>query len=457
MTDELTWASAREIAARVVAREVSPVEVLEHFLGRIEDAQPVLNAFDHLDLPRARADAAAAERAVLAGDEVGSLIGVPTAVKAHIDIAGVPETLPFGMGIARKNHPVIDRLRAAGAIVVGHTTMPAMGGMGEFVYDASARNAWDTSRTPGISSAGTAAALMAGLLPVAIGSDGGGSSRLPAAYSGYVGVHPTPGLVPWVDSRGQTFSDTSTIGPAARDAHDAALVLSVIAGTDPRDQGGLQVALPDPCGEIHRGADGLRIAWTEDFGFAREYAVEETERVIAAVRTAVLGLSSIGVTVDETPVDWENYLQAFCVYSFAGVASLGIPGVTVATDEEWDAAADVRTRMWQRFARIFEHHDLVVSPTIHSVAPPLEVFAERVPDGLAILRMTHGTPGYTYYTAMCNWLRLPAVSVPCGTVDGLPVGMQIIGPPGSEARILRLANEVLKGRPVAHPGDRSWS
>ena len=255
MTEELTWAPAWRLSELIRSKEVSPVEVVDHFLGRIEQFEPELKAFDHLDPAGSRQAAKEAEAAVLAGDDLGPLHGIPTAVKCHIDIEGVPETMPFGTGIARRDHPVITRLRDAGAIVIGHTTMPALAA--DFSFDglASARNPWDTSRTPGISSVGTAAAVTAGLLPVAIGSDGGGSSRVPAAYSGYIGMHTTPGLVPWVDPRGQTTSYTSTIGPAARDARDAATVLSVIAGPDPRDQAGLQVDLAD-CAQRNRSRSG---------------------------------------------------------------------------------------------------------------------------------------------------------------------------------------------------------
>ena len=215
MPEELTWAPVWRISELIGAKQVSPVEVLEHFLSRIEEHQGVLQAFDHLDVDRARLEAKAAEAAVLAGDRLDLLHGIPIAVKGHLDIQGLPQTAPFGTGIAEHDDLTVERLRAAGAVIVGHTGMPVYARDGSFDYEATARNPWDPSRTPGISSAGSAAAVAAGLLPVALGSDGGGSTRLPATYSGLVGVHPTAGLVPWL---GAMQSATSTIGPIARRA-----------------------------------------------------------------------------------------------------------------------------------------------------------------------------------------------------------------------------------------------
>ena len=177
MADELTWVPAWRISERIRAKEVSPVEVLEHFLGRIEQHQGTLRAFVHLDEGRARQDAKAAESAVLEGEELGPLHGIPMAVKSHLDIEGLPQTPPFGTDIAKDDDLIVERLRGAGAVIVGHTGMPIYASDGSFDYEATARNPWDPSRTPGISSAGSAAAVAAGLLPVALGSDGGGSTR----------------------------------------------------------------------------------------------------------------------------------------------------------------------------------------------------------------------------------------------------------------------------------------
>jgi Asp-tRNA(Asn)/Glu-tRNA(Gln) amidotransferase A subunit family amidase len=447
MSDDLTWASVGRLVEMIRAKDVSPVEVLDHFLGRIEEHQPVLHAFDHIDDRRVRQHAKEAETAVLAGDDLASLHGIPLAVKCHLDIEGLPQTPPFGTDIATRDDLVVQRLRAAGALVVGHTGMPVNAPDGRIDHAATARSAWDTERTPGISSAGSASAVAAGLLPAAIGSDGGGSSRLPAAYSGLVGVHPTSGFVPWVDPRGQTSTYTSTIGPIARNVRDAATILAAIAGPDGRDLGGLHVELPDPRRDLELGADGLHLAWTDDFGFARNYAVEESERVIAHVRDAAFGLAGIGASVTPTGESWEDYVDANRVHSFSGIASMGLPAIGTFDPERWEAASALRSRNSLRFRTLFAHHDLLLSPTIHSVAPTLEVFADRIPRGLSLVEGGHGPDSYSVYTAQFNWLRFPAVSVPCGFVDELPVGMQIVGPPGSDVKILRLAHAMLEAFP----------
>jgi Asp-tRNA(Asn)/Glu-tRNA(Gln) amidotransferase A subunit family amidase len=444
MTDELTWAPAWRISEMIRAREVSPVEVLDHFLGRIDEHQPALNAFDHLD-ERAHSDAKAAEAAVLAGDDLGPLHGIPMAVKCHLDIEGLPQTFPFGSGIADHDDLTVERLRAAGAVIVGHTGMPVYASDGNFDHAATARNPWDQSRTPGISSAGTAAAVAAALLPVALGSDGGGSTRLPAAYSGLVGVHPTGGMVPWL---GALPSGSSTIGPIARDALDAATVLSVIAGPDGRDQIGLHVELPDPRSELDRGADGLKLAWTDDFGFALDYAVEESSRVVEYIRAAALDAGLIGATVVPIDEKWEDHsIMMQASFAAAGVASMGLEG-TGGVEELIDAATALRQRSWLRFRKLFRSYDLLICPTIHSVAPTIEVFATRVPSGMSIVQAGPGVMSYTAYTGQFNLLKFPAVSVPCGFVDGLPVALQIVGFSGHDSKVLRFARAFTQAFPL---------
>lgn len=449
MSDMLTWLPAWRIRELVAAREISPVEVTEHFLGRIEEHQPALHAIEHLDLFKVRAQAKAAEVAVLSGAALGALHGVPVAVKSHLDIEGFPETMPFGMGIAPGDDLVVERLRAAGAVIIGHTNMPVFREDGSMDYEATARNPWDTSRTPGISSAGSAAAVAAGLLPVAVASDGGASSRVPAAYSGIIGVHTTPGSVPWVNHKRQTgMGNTSTIGPMARDVRDAAEVLSVIAGPDGRDEIGLPVGLPDPRGELECGAAGMRLIWSDDFGYTRKYGFDEGERVINHIRDAAFAMNSIGASVEATDEVWEDSIEAMRYkYAAEGLASMGLTGGDPAPEDAYKTAIGVRHRNWQRFQKIFVRGDFLLCPTIASIAPKIEIFAMRIPTGMSIINLVPGAASYTAYCGLFNWLKFPSVSVPCGFVDGLPVGLQIVGPSGSEAKILRLAQAFVQAFP----------
>lgn len=461
MADDLTWAPVWRLSELIQTKDVTPVEVLEHFLARITEHNPALHALEHLDEDRARADAKAAERRMLAGEAIGVLDGIPLAVKGHIPIQGTPLSDPFGKGPERLDDVSVERLRGAGAVIVGHATMPKYTSEGAFDWYATARNPWDVERTPGVSGTGGAATVAAALLPAVVGSDGAGSSRLPSAYSGVVGVHPTAGLVPWVDHNHYATRLGSTLGPMTRDVRDAAEILSVIAGPDGRDHLGLQIEQPDPRSELGLGAQGLKLAWTDDFGFARNYPAEESDRVIAHIRQAALALNGIGATVEPADETWEDYLDAALIHGavYTGMPIMGPEAGAAISDADWDAATAVRQNNWLRFRKLFREYDLLLSPTIHSIAPTLDVFTSRAPAPV-FDRRTPGHDSFVVYTSIFNWLGFPAVSVPCGFVDGMPVGLQIVGPPGSDARILRVAQAFLEAfprdeRPVGYEGSEA--
>ena len=291
MSEALTWMPAWQIRELIGKAEISPVEVTEHFLGRIEELNPTLKAFATLDAVGARAQAKRAEEAVLAGQPLGTLHGIPISAKEHIPIAGLPTQELFGpnVTVAVRDELGIARLRGAGAIVLGtNTQMGTAGGatrqsddpraFGAFNWEKEARNPWDPSRVPGWSSAGPAASAAARLVPIAIGSDGGGSTRLPGAYSGVVGVHPTSNLIPSVDYTGLRPTPMLTIGPLCRDVVDAAIALQAMAGPDGRDFLCQQIDPPDYLEQVAAGAAGLRLGWTDDFGFTDMYAQEESPR-----------------------------------------------------------------------------------------------------------------------------------------------------------------------------------
>jgi Asp-tRNA(Asn)/Glu-tRNA(Gln) amidotransferase A subunit family amidase len=314
-----------------------------------------------------------------------------------------------------------------------------------FNWDAEARNPWDTSKGPGWSSSGGAAATAAGLVPVALGSDGGGSTRLPAAYSGVVGVHPTRGLIPSVNYEHPTFDLTTTIGPLARDVRDAAVVTQAMAGPDGRDYICIQGKTPDFLTSLEAGVEGQRFAWTDDFGYASLYAAEESPRVIAHVREAAFGLQDLGARVETTGEVWEDPKRGGgpaegepFVYQIAVAPSrAALPGHS---PQAYQDAAEERARNWERFRRLFGTYDLLLSVTSQLVASSVEEWDNAWTNGGQ--RYPHGTfaPTYVSHTVLFNLLGFPAVSVPCGFIDGLPVGLQIIGPPGREDVILRAAS-----------------
>jgi Asp-tRNA(Asn)/Glu-tRNA(Gln) amidotransferase A subunit family amidase len=447
MGDELTWMPAWQIRELIVKGDVSPVEVTEHFLGRIEEHQETLKAFRHVDHEGARVQAKAAEAAVRDGNHLGPLHGIPISVKEHIAVAGLP-VLVLGVGEkrARSDDLGVARLREAGAVIVGTNAMmgtqaPAPG---EYNWEAEARNPWDASRVPGWSSSGGAATAAAALLPLAIGSDGGGSTRLPGVYSGVVALHPSAGLIPSFNYGAQArHNPTGTIGPMTRDVTDAAIVLQAMAGPDGRDFDCMQSNPPDYVAALSQGVDGLRLGWTDDFGFASMYAFPESPRVIAAVRDAAKGFAALGGELDTLDETWEDFYPGLggTMHLFAGT------GARVDKDL-WNTAIDLRDRNWRLFRSVFANHDLIVSATAQILAPKIEDWASYW-GGTGPVPFPHKVfaPHYTSHTHMFNWLGFPALNVPAGFVDGLPVGLQLVGWPGSEDKILRAAHSFLAAFP----------
>jgi aspartyl-tRNA(Asn)/glutamyl-tRNA(Gln) amidotransferase subunit A len=462
MADDLTWLPAWQLRELIGKGEVSPVEVVDHFLGRIEEHDPVLHTMAHVDDAGAREQARRAEAAVRAGDDLGALHGVPTAVKEHIAVGGMP-LMPalYGPGmhtppIATRDNLGIERLRASGAIIVGTNTMMGTAGGGRmkepgvfapFNWEAEARNPWDPSRVPGWSSSGGAASAAAGLLPFTIGSDGGGSTRLPGAYSGVVGLHPTVGLFPNVDYDLPRLPNDITIGPLARDVRDAAIVTQVMAGPDGRDMFCLPFEPPDMLSRIEDGVEGQRFAWTDDFGYASLHASGESRRVIDVARDAAMGFGNVGATVEATDEVWEDWAEGSGITGAA--FNPPMPDLPRPTSSQFQAGFEKRGRNVARFAKLFRDFDLLLSPTTQRVAMPVDDWeAAWTTEGPKFPGGSFAAT-YTAHTAMFNWLRFPAVSVPCGFVDGLPVGLQIVGPPGSDDRILRAAQAFVRTFPRA--------
>jgi Asp-tRNA(Asn)/Glu-tRNA(Gln) amidotransferase A subunit family amidase len=462
MADELTWMPASEMRVLIGKGEVSPVEVTDHFLGRIEELNPTLKAFRSLDVASARDQAQRAEDAVRRGEELGLLHGIPVSVKEHIAVAGHPLMgVGFPEPISTRDALGVQRLRDAGAVVFGTNTMMYTNGLREdadgkmimaFDWDAEARNPWDTTRVPGWSSSGGAAATAARLIPLAIGTDGGGSTRLPAAYSGVFGLHPTTTLIPWADyDRPQVSPMMMSMGPLARHVGDAAIALQAMAGPDGRDFTCMQSDPPDYLATIDGGVDGMRFAWTDDFGFTEMYAQAESSRVIAAVRAAALGLAKIGATVEPSDAAWEDFFPGFAASTYLYPTGGARPPRPA--PEQWASALDTRKRNYDRFRAVLAGHDLLLSATTQLLPRTVEEWADAWTVGGSNFQ-PHGlfAPVYTSHTHMFNWLGFPAASVPCGFVDGLPIGLQLIGLPGDEVTILRVANAFQQSFPqLDHP------
>jgi aspartyl-tRNA(Asn)/glutamyl-tRNA(Gln) amidotransferase subunit A len=458
MSEEITWLPAWQIREMIAKREISPVEVTEHFLSRIEEHDGKLKSFAHVDHAGARAQAKRAEKAVTAGDELGSLHGIPVSVKGHIFVDGLPT---FDMGTlsnipaAPRDDVQVERLRAAGAVIVGTNTLMGSGAdVGQaggdprrmYNWDVEARNPWDTSRVPGWSSSGTAAAVCARLVPIGLGSDGGGSTRLPSAYSGVFGIVATPGRIPWIHPSSPALALTASTGPMCRDVLDGAIATQAMAGPDGRDYYSLPDDPDDYTVNIEDGVAGMRFAWSDDMGYASIYAQEESPRVIAAIRSAAQGFNQLGATVESTEEKWDDFWDGFQMINRAFGAGGRGAGDQPPAAEFW-ASLQSRGENVDRFTRLFKDYDVLLTPTAQLTARKVEDWNDCwTVNGP---QYAHGSFAgvYTSHVMLFNWLSMPAFSVPAGFVDGLPVGMQIVGKPGTEAKMFKIARAFQKAFP----------
>lgn len=447
--------TAVELRRRIGAKEISPVEVLESCLTRIALINPAVNAMVVLDADRARE----AEAAVMRGDDLGPLHGIPVAVKDAQDLKGVRTT--YGSPIHADHVPAQDgaciaRLRDAGAILIGKTNTPewSAGANSRNPVHGVTANPFDLTRSAAGSSGGSAAALACGMAPLASGSDMGGSLRNPAGYCGIVGMRPSPGLVA-SDKRAIGWSPLATDGPMARTVADTALMLSVMASDDARDP--LAYTLPD---EPVRGRPerwvlppvalkGLKLAFTDDFGFA------PTEQHIRRVfRSRVAAIAPLFAAAEETSPDCTGADDAFAVLRASNfLASHGAgyrtdphmygPLVRANLEEaltyslsDYARAASAQTRIYRAYQAFFAQHDVLVSPTITlSPRPWSESYPTEI-DGVA-------TQSYYHWLALAYAVTLaghPAVSLPLGRDEaGLPFGLQIVGRRGGDAQVLAVA------------------
>jgi aspartyl-tRNA(Asn)/glutamyl-tRNA(Gln) amidotransferase subunit A len=455
---EFAFSSAAHLANLVASKAVSPVELVDRALGRIAASQPTLNAFITICAEEARAAAWEAEAAVMLGDLLGPLHGVPFAVKDLVNTAGVRTT--FGSIALVDNVPVADspsvaRLKEAGAILIGKTTTPEFGH--KCFTDAPlfgrTANPWDLSRTCGGSSGGAAASVAGGLVPIGIGTDGGGSSRIPAACCGVVGFKQTLGLVPH-DLTPDGFGNQSHITPMTRTVMDTALMLQAMAGPDRCDPHSLGLAMPDfveaalPKGDL----GGLRIAWRPYLG-NDALAGEVREACEAALRV----FEELGAVVEPIEDDfrstepiWLVLTQSFWNARFRRhVAQFGNRmSDTLVRQMDTGAAHSAvalqeamfeRTRVFREIEGWFAEYDLVATPTLSRTALPIDhdFFAPIEIDGALF-----GTVRQAWYpyTLPFNLSGSPAVTLPCGFAgDGLPMGLQLVGPHLGDARLLRAA------------------
>ncbi|MDR3496088.1 MAG: amidase [Ancalomicrobiaceae bacterium] len=453
--------TAVDIAAGIRARRFSATEIVEAAYAATAAVEPAIHAFSTLAEPQARAAAARVDAAVAAGEDPGPLAGVPVAIKDLVMTAGIRTT--FGSRLYADYVPadddiVVERLKAAGAIVVGKTNAAEFGFGAHgcnLVFDIT-RNPWDVSLTPGGSSAGSGAAVAAGVVPLAIGSDGGGSIRIPASFCGLFGMKASMGRVPlWPGCRDETLPGASGwesiehVGPITRTVADAALMLSVIAGPDGRDRWSI------PCGDVDwTGAPAqplprkLKVAyWPKWPGLPIDPRITALVDTAVATYAEALGFE---VTVTEPPAI--PIRQAFDVLialenDLTGLRRLVAekhvevtPAVRqfLATRLPLEAATDAITvrKAWANaMARVMAEVDLILTPTLAALP-----FAADATQPGEIAGVPIGPEDWCPFTYPFNLTGQPAASVPCGLAEGrLPVGIQIVGPHLGDGLVLSVA------------------
>ena len=461
---ELSYMPATELAHAIRTRQVSSVEVTQHFYERIERLDSRLNSYLALCQEQALADARAADDAVARGWPLGPLHGIPISIKDLEMSKGIPTTM--GSALFRDRTPeidsvVVERVKAAGAVVLGKTNTPEFGQSGttENRVSEPCRNPWNTARTPGGSSGGAGAALAAGLCTIATGSDGGGSIRIPAAFSGVFGIKPTQHRVPRYGGYGRPAANHfSQSGPMSRTVADTALLLQVLAGPDSRDPNSIKETPPDFSAGLGRGVEGMRIAWTPDYGYA---AVDPEVAEITARAARVF--EELGATVEDAPLNLEDpfdaFFDVFATATYTSYAHLleehrdefSEPGLySLEHGATVDGArlsraihrVDVLGRQMEDF---FDTYDLLLSPTMPT--PAFEI--GRKPSVIGG-REVDPMWGFIPFTFPINMTGQTASSVPCGfSADGLPIGLHIIGPRRAEARVLQASAAFERARPWA--------
>ena len=469
---ELGFTPTHKLREMIGSKEISPVELTESHLRRADELDPQLGIFVTRISEQAMDVARDAEAAVMRGDELGPLHGIPVPYKDTEPMAGVRWThgsLPHTDSIAENDSIPLERVVNAGGIITGKTNTPENGfaGTTENRLGPPARNPWNTDKTPGGSSGGASAAVASGLTSFAPGGDGGGSIRIPASFAGVYGIKATQGRVPRAASHdrnaGFSIVNNATSGPLTRTVRDAAITLGVISGYDPRGEyDTVTDDVPDYLGALIKGVKGLKIGWTPDMG--GNPVDPEVAKVTEKSAKVFEELGATVETVEFSPSNYEEVLWTFLDY-------FAIKGLHAAKDdfvnsrelltdyfgEYMDRANDLSAeRMWQILCDIgwyrkyvndyFTKYDLLLSPTL--AVPAFDI--GEAPDVIGGKHVPHRLWGFTPFTYLFNLTGNPAASAPAGfSSDGLPIGLHIIGDMRDEVTVLAASAAFEEARPWA--------
>lgn len=459
---DLADCTAIELLRLYRGGQASPVEAARAVLARIDRLNPQLNAFCLVAHEQALAAAQASEARWQRGAPCGALDGVPVSIKDLILTQGWP-TLRGSRTIDPQqawdvDAPVTARLREAGAVLLGKTTTPEFGCKGETNSPLTGitRNPWNPAKTPGGSSGGTAAAVAAGMGPLSVGTDGAGSVRIPAAFCGNFGLKPSFGRVPAYPL--SPFGTVAHLGPHSMSVEDAALMMTVISAPDARDWTSLPPDGRDYAVGLHDGLRGLRVAFSPTLGYAQVHP-----DVAAAVVAAVRELEALGAHVEPVDPGFEDPLDISTGLWFAGSWTLWntlTPEQQALTDPDFRAQAELGSRLslldlqrlhlrrgvlGSQMRQFMQRHDLLVTP---AVAVP--AFDAR-PAGHAPMT-PQAMLGWTPFSYPFNLTQQPACTIPCGlTRDGLPIGLQFVGPMFGDALVLRAARAYESAHPIPRP------
>jgi aspartyl-tRNA(Asn)/glutamyl-tRNA(Gln) amidotransferase subunit A len=462
MKNDLCSLSATELLALYRKKKVSPVETTKAVLARIDKLNPVLNAFCVLDEKQALMLAKQSEERWRKGAPQGQLDGVPVSIKDLLLTKGWP-TLRGSKTVDPKgpwndDAPVSARLREHGAVLLGKTTTPEFGwkGVTDSPLTGITRNPWNPKMTPGGSSGGAAAAVASGMGPLTVGTDGGGSIRIPCGFTGLVGLKPSFGRVPaWPLS---PMGTVAHVGPMTRTVEDCALLLNVLSLPDRRDWHALPFDGRDYRVGLEDGVRGLRIAYSADLGYAKV-----DDEIAAIVKKAVSKFQDLGAFVEARDPGFADCGPLFAAHWFPGAAMIvrntpaakrkrmdkGLldtarAGEKVTTAQYLDAVKQ-RGALGELMNRFHEKYDLLLTPTL-----PLAAFQAGV-ELSNILRQKRWTD-WSPFSYPFNLTQQPAATVPCGlTKKGLPVGLHIVGPRHADALVLRAARAFESTQPLRSP------